>query len=255
MLWKRWSRRLSRKHRYFIALRHYSFSWHIMFLIKIACELIKMFIQAPFFFFFPILLTWPCFFFTFMLKLSSILILLLLLATNLADSLYINLAFKKTNLKKKLILNDRRKRMMLVFLMLKPKLMKLAWRKSVYLKIIVKVIWFLSWTCLLTQIPLFWEALLLKATWLCNIIFLWLNWLIKLLAKTYLVPVESGWVQPCDNNSWNAGIETQRTWLLGRLVLDCEWSRLGERLKYFICQQRQLSKKKEVSYVSIPNWT
>lgn len=46
--WKRWSRRLSRKPSYFIALRHYSFSWHIMFLIKITCELIKMFTRALF---------------------------------------------------------------------------------------------------------------------------------------------------------------------------------------------------------------
>lgn len=63
-----------------------------MFLIKIACELIKMFIRALFFL---ILLTWPCFFFTFMLKLGSILILLLLLATDLADSLYVKLGLKK----------------------------------------------------------------------------------------------------------------------------------------------------------------
>lgn len=32
----------------FIAHRHYSFPWHIMFLIKIAHELIKMFIQSLF---------------------------------------------------------------------------------------------------------------------------------------------------------------------------------------------------------------
>lgn len=48
MPWERWSRRLSKKPSYFIALRHYSFSWHIMFLIKIACELIKVFTQALF---------------------------------------------------------------------------------------------------------------------------------------------------------------------------------------------------------------
>lgn len=63
-----------------------------MFLIKIACELIKMFIRALFFL---TLLTQPCFSFTFMLKLRTTLILLLLLATNLADSLYIKLAKNK----------------------------------------------------------------------------------------------------------------------------------------------------------------
>lgn len=46
--WERWSRRLSKKLSYFIALRHYSFPWHIMFLIKIACELIKIFTRALF---------------------------------------------------------------------------------------------------------------------------------------------------------------------------------------------------------------
>lgn len=136
VLWKRWGRRLSTNQRYFIALRHYSFSWHIMFLIKIACELIKMFIRVLFFFFL-LLLPWPCFSSTFMLKLSSILIPLLLLATNLAHRFYIKLA--KTNKLnwKPLILKWPQKTEdgggeRPASLTLKPKLMQLASSKSIY---------------------------------------------------------------------------------------------------------------------------
>lgn len=72
-----------------------------MFLIKIACELIKMFIRV---FFFLLLLSWPCFSFTFMLKLGSILIPLLLLATNLAHRFYIKLAKTNKLIRKQVIL-------------------------------------------------------------------------------------------------------------------------------------------------------
>lgn len=135
VLWKRWSRRLSTNQRYFIALRHYSFSWHIMFLIKIACELIKMFIRVLFFFL--LLLPRPCFSSTFMLKLGSILIPLLLLATNLAHRFYIKLA--KTNKLnwKPLILKWPQKTEdgggeCPASLTIKPKLMQLASSKSIY---------------------------------------------------------------------------------------------------------------------------
>lgn len=89
--WERWSRRLSKKLSYFIALRHYSFPWHIMFLIKIACELIKIFTRAlP-----PPPLAWvPCYSWSFLVKLSFILTLLPLSATALAESLYTKLTEK-----------------------------------------------------------------------------------------------------------------------------------------------------------------
>ena len=92
VLWERQSRRLSKKPTYFIALRHYSFSWHIMFLIKIACELIKIFTQALFFSLFALVL---CYSFSFLVKFTFILTLLSLPAATLAKSLYIT---KKKNL-------------------------------------------------------------------------------------------------------------------------------------------------------------